>query len=459
MIGGAEAERIERDVPGSLIARITGARKGLLYDGLFDDATCSTLLSSVQDGRTLATRAGRIAAWNTGLAFDRGAADAVGVSRSAPDQSNTSVLFGRRQIMKVFRRLEPGPNPDLEIGRYLISRSFTRVPPLLGAIEYAREGRDAASLAILQEFVRNEGNAWQVTIDELGRYFERRAGRPDPIVSSNELQAALRSPAAEISQDVRSAIGTYLNTAEVLGRRTGELHAALGAAARVDQAFTPEPMTAADVAHLSASMRRHAAEQIELLERSLPRLDARKQALAHAVLARREDIYREFDELRELREPPVRTRIHGDYHLGQVLISEGDVTILDFEGEPTRPLAERRAKSLPLRDVAGMLRSFSYAALTGLGAATQHRPEDYERLEPWATFWEQWVSTVFLRAYLAAVAHTGLLPSRREDRDLLLQTFTLDKAVYELAYELNSRPDWVHIPLAGLLRLRTRLHA
>jgi maltose alpha-D-glucosyltransferase/alpha-amylase len=460
MTGGAEAERVEREHSGSLVARITGARKGVLYDGVFDDATCSLLLSAMQDGRTLASRAGSVGAVSSGLAPERAPADALApISRSAPDQSNTSVLFGRRLIMKVFRRLEAGPNPDVEIGRYLAGRGFTRVPRLLGAIESSRPGREPASLVMLQEFVRNEGNAWQVTIEELGRYFERRAGRPLPAISPAEIEQALSSPAAEISQDVRAAIGTYLNTAEVLGRRTGELHAELAAAGPGDEAFAPEPMSPDDLAQLAASMRRHAAGQLDLLERSLPRLDPRKQALATAVLQRREDILRSLDEVAELEHPPIRIRIHGDYHLGQVLVSEGDITILDFEGEPARPLAERRAKSLPLRDVAGMLRSFSYAALTALGAATQHRPEDYERLEPWAAFWETWVSAVFLRAYFAAVGPTGLLPSIREDVDLLLQTFTLDKAVYELAYELNNRPDWVHIPLAGLLRLRTRLHA
>lgn len=262
-----------------------------------------------------------------------------------------------------------------------------------------------------------------------------------------------------IPQEVRDAIGTYLNMAEVLGRRTGELHAQLGSAAPEDEAFAAEPFTSADVATLAAAMQRHAREQLDLLEHSLERLDERKRVLARAVLDRREDLLREFDDLRELRDRPARIRIHGDYHLGQVLVSEGDVFILDFEGEPARPLAERRAKHSPIRDVAGMLRSFSYASLTALGAATQHRPEDYDRLAPWAAFWEEWVSAVFLRAYVAVVANAPFIPSRRADLDLLLQAFTLDKAVYELAYELNNRPDWVHIPLSGLLRLRSRTHA
>ena len=155
----------------------------------------------------------------------------------------------------------------------------------------------------------------------------------------------------------------------------------------------------------------------------------------------------------------VKTRLHGDYHLGQILVAEGDIVILDFEGEPARSLAQRRAKSSPLRDVAGMLRSFSYATLTALNAATFARREDVERLAPWVSFWETWASAAFLRAYLSATRDAGILPSTDEELDILLQAFVVDKALYELGYELNNRPDWVHIPLAGLQRLRSPLHA
>ena len=460
MSSGADAERIDRDFHGAIVARITGARKGLLYDGLYDDGTCLALLTAMHEHRAFTLRHGRAEGVNIRLTPERAAWDALTpIARTAPDQSNTSILFNRRLIMKVFRRIEGGANPDLEIGRYLTSRQFTRVPPLVGAIEYTRRGEEPSALVILQDFVRNEGNGWQVTIDELGRYFERRAGRPLPTIAATQRQELLRSPIAEIPQEVRDAIGTYITTAEVLGRRTGELHLVLGSAPREDRAFAAEPLTPSEAAAAAAPMQRHACEQLDLLERSLDRLDDRKRVLAQTVLDRRGEILHQFEDLRELRSTVFRIRIHGDYHLGQVLVSEGDVVIIDFEGEPARPLAERRAKSSPLRDVAGMIRSFSYAAFTALGAATQHRPEDYERLAPWAEFWEAWVSAVFLRAYLATVAQAAFIPSRHEDLDLLLQAFTLDKAVYELAYELNNRPDWLHIPLLGLLRLRSPLHA
>jgi maltose alpha-D-glucosyltransferase/alpha-amylase len=174
---------------------------------------------------------------------------------------------------------------------------------------------------------------------------------------------------------------------------------------------------------------------------------------------RRDDLVRQLEDLPGVRDGGGRIRCHGDYHLGQVIVTEGDVMILDFEGEPARPLPARRAKCSPLRDVAGMLRSFSYAALTGLAAATATRHEDVERLAPWAEIWETWVSAAYLRAYLTATRGARFLPARTADLEALLQVFALDKALYELGYELNNRPDWVHIPLAGLLRAQIPLHA
>ena len=217
-------------------------------------------------------------------------------------------------------------------------------------------------------------------------------------------------------------------------------------------AFAPEVYSSSDLKQTAVAMRAHAVEQLRLLEHAMPRLDERRKLFAQRLLAQREDVLQQFDSLERLGSGIGRIRCHGDYHLGQVLVSEGDVIIIDFEGEPARPLQERRAKSSPLRDVAGMLRSFSYAALTGLGAATQTRREDVDRLAPWAELWERWIGALFLRAYLGATAGAAFLPPDSGDLDLLLHAFTVHKAMYELGYELNNRPEWVHIPLTGLLR-------
>jgi maltose alpha-D-glucosyltransferase/alpha-amylase len=414
----------------------------------------------MQEQRQLPMRRGELRAASAGLTPELAAADALApISRTAPDQSNTSVMFGRRLIMKLFRRVEAGPNPDVEIGTYLGERGFTRVPALRGTISYAAPGADEGSVAMLQDFVPNQGNGWQVTIEHLRRYFEEVTGVPLPEATRQDAEAWVSGERATPPEAVVNVLRTYLPLAEVLGRRTGELHVALAQAGAEQPAFVPEPFTAADAKSTAEAMRRHADEQLSLLEAALPRLDDRRRELARQVLAHRAALGHQFDDLEQLRGGAGRIRCHGDYHLGQILVSEADVVLIDFEGEPARPLAERRQKSMPLRDVAGMLRSFSYAALTGLGAATATRPEDVERLAPWADLWETWISAAFLRAYLAVTREQQFMPSNREDLDVLLQAYVADKALYELGYELNNRPDWVHIPLAGLLRLRFRLHA
>ena len=312
---------------------------------------------------------------------------------------------------------------------------------------------------MLQEFIPNQGNGWDVTIEELRRYFERVTGRPEPDIAARQAQEWIDQRRAEPPDYVAEAIVTYLALADVIGRRTGEMHLHLASAGPADTAFLPEPSTLADVKGLADAMRRHAEERLKTLEGALPHLDERRRELAREVLSHRDELIHQFDDMSQIRAGGgARIRCHGDYHLGQILISEGDIVILDFEGEPARPLAERRSPCWALRDVAGMLRSFGYAALTGLGAATVARPEDRERLAPWADLWETWVSAAFLRAYLNVTRHQPFMPAHPDDFELLLQAFVLDKALYELGYELNNRPDWVHIPLTGLLRLRSRLH-
>jgi maltose alpha-D-glucosyltransferase/alpha-amylase len=470
MISGADADAIEQHHGHAVLSRITGARKGVLFDGLFDDGLCALLLELTEDGREIVMREGRLQGASPAARGVVAAAPSERgpIRRTAPDQSNTSVIFGWQLIMKLFRRLEPGVNPDVETGRFLTERGFTRVPPLLGTAAYTADGRQWSSVAMVQRFVPNQGNAWDVTIEELGRYVERIRGLPEIAVNRDDARRWVEStfakatvdgmPQASRPEGVMEAIGPYLPTAEVLGRRTGELHVVLASAPSAS-AFAVEPYTAADLEETVAAMRGRAVEQLQLLEQALPRLDDRRRQLASDVLAQRDDLLHQFSAVEKIHSAGRRIRCHGDYHLGQVLVTEGDVVIIDFEGEPARPLAERQALASPLRDVAGMLRSFGYAALTGLGAATQTRPEDVERLAPWAELWEVWVCAAFLRGYFGAVRSASLLPTRTDDLDTLLHVFILDKALYELGYELNNRPEWVHIPLTGLLRLRSLLHA
>src|SRR5439155_5148931 len=243
----------------------------------------------------------------------------------------------------------------------------------------------------------------------------------------------------------------YLMSATMLGRRTAELHRAL-ASDPSDAAFAPEPIDRARLDALAIEMRAHADASLELLARKRDTLNEASRVYADAVLDARPSLVARFDKLRSATDAGMCIRVHGDYHLGQVLRTEEDFIILDFEGEPARSIADRRVKHSPLKDVAGMIRSFGYAAYAALFAFTMHAADEYAALEPWADTWEHWAADAFLNAYLAAIGDAPLLP-RGGDRAALLAAFTLDKAMYELSYELNNRPDWVRIPLLGIRKL------
>jgi maltose alpha-D-glucosyltransferase/alpha-amylase len=381
--------------------------------------------------------------------------DGVLVSRrGSAEQSNTSLLFGDKLIMKLFRRQQPGENPDTEIGRYLTeSTTFTHIAPLGGAIEYQRKGQLPSTLAMLQGLVSNEGDGWQWTLDELDRYYEASAAHnftqgftPGETTSLGELRLAPETALA------REHVGSYLDAAALLGRRTAELHLALAQPTK-DAAFAPEDLSAQDINRLREELIQHAASAFDGLKENVARLPDSVLERAGLVLSRKTLVLERFRQLTGQATNAVRTRIHGDYHLGQVLRSKGDFVILDFEGEPARPLAERRIKQSPLKDVAGMLRSFSYAAFSALMKYSSRRPEDFDRLEPWARLWEHSVSSAFLRTYCEVARAGSVLPSDPFLFQQLLEVYVIDKAFYELTYELNNRPGWVLIPLLGILGL------
>ena len=356
--------------------------------------------------------------------------------------------------MKLFRRQQAGPNPDTEIGRYITeSTHFTHIAPFGGSIQYTRPGQEPSTLAMLQGLVTNEGDGWQWTLDELDRYYEGSAaqtfsqgGVPEKQLGPFQLSQAQETPFA------REHVGTYLDAAALLGRRTAEMHLALASPTH-DPAFSPEPLSLLDIDRLREELILHASSAFDALKENVARLPDSVLERAGLVLSRRSLVLDRFRQLAATEIHALRIRIHGDYHLGQVLRSKGDFVILDFEGEPARSLAERRTKQSPLKDVAGMLRSFSYAAFSALMKYTSRRPEDYRRLEPWAHLWEQSVSSAFLRTYCEFAKGVSVVPSEPLLFQQLLEAYVIDKAFYELAYELNNRPSWVLIPLTGILAL------
>lgn len=346
------------------------------------------------------------------------------------EQSNSSIRYGDRLILKLFRRVVPGINPDIEVGRFLTARGFPATPAVRGWLEFWSRAGELLSLAVLHDLVPHEGDGWTVTLALLNRLLRQRAGTVVPAPPPGPLL-----PPPLLPTEVETALGDALTFVRRLGIVTADLHRTLAGAAD-DPEFAPaRPEPAAWQAFARALLDRWTRLRAILAERSAPpaaRPDVDALVAAEAQFA---------DQVAAAPVPPLLIRCHGDFHLGQVLVRAGEPVIIDFEGEPARPLAERRAKQCPLRDVAGMLRSFEYAAaVAGAG-------------NPWAEAWRAWASVVYLGAYLDRAHGAPFLPASAHETAALLNLFLLEKALYEVEYELNSRPDWFVIPLAGLRRL------
>jgi 1,4-alpha-glucan branching enzyme len=453
LAGGTEAERLAREAPGRIIARFNGARGDrLLYDGMTDPQVCHALLDAIASGRTIRGETGEIRAVRTPQ-FDeaRGPSGApLEVILGKAEQSNTAVMFDHRLILKAFRRVEPGINPDFEIGRFLGERAhFDRVPTIAGGLEFHRRQSEPTSLAILQELVPNQGNGWEHALHELSAYYERAARRPPGAEPAPEAGSSFELTDWEPPPVVRGLIGSYWAAATQLGRRTAELHRALASDPEVP-AFAPEPISRADLDDLRQQVEDEFDAALRTLRAHLATLPESCHGPGSRILRDADRLRHRLRPLPEMKARVVKTRVHGDYHLGQVLRAGDDFIILDFEGEPARSVEERREKQSPLKDVVGMLRSFDYAAYAGLFEFTRSRPELFDRLEPWARLWQTWTSAAFWREYRAVSGKAPYIPDDPGSLGLLLDAYTLDKILYELLYELNNRPDWVCIPLQGI---------
>lgn len=449
-------------VPGQsqdVIAKYrTGAgSEGELHEALSQPELRTALLNAVATSGVFTGRTGDLVALQTS-AF-RGKRDAEDLKLesfvSRAEQSNTSIIYGDRFILKLFRKIEPGINPDVEIGAFLTERGFANTPAVLGKFEYrSKDGSTAYSVGILQDFVRNQGDAWKYTLDSLSGYFERALARgaKAPALPTNH---PLELMEHQLPQEDRVLFGEYLDSAFLLGRRTAEMHTAL-ADDSGGADFVPEPFTEEEGQKLYHEMIAQAEITFELLRRKQAVLTGVAEEYAGQVLQMEERVTGSFSTLRDRSIDAVRIRFHGDYHLGQVLYTGADFMIIDFEGEPARPLSERRSKTLAMRDVAGMIRSFqyaAYAALFGQVSGVPTKPETTSAVESWAALWTGWISAAYLRGYFHTAGTAKFVPTDAAERVRLFDAFLLQKALYEVAYELNNRPDWVRIPLRGILSL------
>lgn len=449
---GEEAKSIARKMPEAVLASVTvrgtgPARQGVLYDAVRNGRIAQALLQAIGEDSRVPGRAGSLVASRTALYRVIVPAEARLDARvMKAEQSNTSLVYGDRAILKLYRRMQPGVNPDLEIGRYLTSVAFPHSPPIGGSIEYVRPGSEPMTVCLLHAFVPNQGDAWSAFLDEADAFVSRVStfGGERKIANGRSLWERVRMP---LPDSHRQLIGPAWEAAACLGRRTAALHLALARAE--DPAMSPEPFTEEYRRSRYESMMRLWSDTRFLLaqRRATFRTDLQQQM--DQLLDREGDIRACGQTFFNLQSAGMRIRCHGDYHLGQVLWTGSDYMITDFEGEPARPLSERRMKHSPLYDVAGMLRSFDYASAVVLA---RREPPTAPELESWAAFWSSTLQVEFVKAYLAQAQGASFWPPPK-DAQVLLRVHLLEKAIYELGYELNNRPEWAAIPLRGLFTI------
>jgi maltose alpha-D-glucosyltransferase/alpha-amylase len=455
-----QAQRILEEFPQGVIADLrVGDEQGFLCDSIYDEEFRKILLLTVAHRRKIKGKLGEFLAF-PGKRFKTLLSEQGFPLTSQPlkvEQSNTSVNFENRVFLKLYRRLDEGINPEVEIMKLLTERAnFPNAPPFLGAVEYRyeREKTKPVTIALLQGFVDNEGDAWSYTKDKVVRYFERALAKRDEIEQIQMEYPPLLdtdpSNVPTLMQDLISAM--YLEMASLLGKRTAELHHALGSVLG-EEGFPPQPFTAHYQRALYQSMQSLVHRTLQSLQKNLKRIPENIRREAELILAAEQRILSCMQKILRKKISAMKIRIHGDYHLGQVLYTGKDFVIMDFEGEPARPLSERRLEHSPFKDVAGMIRSFHYAAYGALLLNSSFRPEDIPLLESWIEPWYHYVSGIFLHSYLNTLGDTPLVPRERDGLEILIQTFILEKAVYELGYELSHRPDWIVIPLKGIEKI------
>lgn len=452
------AGKISSMYPQSIIAKLkTSDNEGFLYDALFDENFCSALLSLVAGRRKIKGKSGEAQGIHSRdfrrLLDERGLMISPRVASA--EQSNSSVLYEDMFILKLYRKIEDGENPELEIVQRLSEKArFNNIPSFAGAIIYRSSGLAEASFCLLQKFIQNEGDGWAYTLNALTHFFNKiLAEKPEMIQLNFDTPFDLTLNLENIPDFLIEYIGSFfLEMMSLLGRRTAELHLAL-ASLRDDPDFRPEPFSSLYMRALYQSMRSQTRRMMDFLKKNLNKLPEAVREDAQRVASLEDEILRRQHMIMERKIQGLKIRTHGDYHLGQIMFTGKDFMLIDFEGEPARPLSERKLKRSPLRDIAGMIRSFHYAVYTAFRNHVSSRTEDSTFLEPWVDVWFKTVSGIFLSSYMASTEGSNLLPSDGSECKILLEAYLLEKGVYELWYEFNNRPDWVAIPIAGLLNI------
>ena len=445
--------------PQDVLVRVSGGVEGVLYNALLESSFCNTLVDLIAGrARTRGSAGGEII--GTPLSnFAKLRSEETSTTTpttNVAQQTSSIICDGGHFALKAFPRLEEGVNPAWDIGRILMEQgNFPQVAPLSGGLQYRRRRGELAQFALVHGFVRNEGDAWQLTLDVLADFVERITTQEE-LLNGSPPATPTSEWLIEPPEHVELLLGDYLDQVYLLGQRSAEMHLALAAEAN-NPDFAPEGFSALFQRSVYQSMRSLMKDVFYELRRGRASLDGEVRTYAERVLDQEAEVLRRFRLLVDRRIQSSRIRCHNNFHLGQVLFTGKDFTIVDFEGSMRASLAERRQKRSPVKDLASMLQSFHYAMLTSLHRQGGSRPqsfirdEDRPKLEPWGKFWYRWVSAAYLKGYFNTAGDASFVPQTAEERQILFDAYALERALRSSAFELQHRPAWASIPLAGIL--------
>ena len=426
-------DRIDVNLAQVVSAVRRGPREGTLLDACGDSVFITTLLQRLHAGDTIDADGRRLEFRPTERFRAMPGPSVEGVRTVDREQSNTTVIVDSAFVIKFLRRVAPGTHPEAEIGRFLTDvAGYQNTPPLLGSIEYM-DGEAASALAVVHGFVENQGDAWSVTNAYLDRFVDEQRLLPAEQPAESTEQAA------------------YVHRMRQIGRRTAELHNALASRSDIPE-FAPEPIATDDIRRWTDAVLTRAEKTLDDVAQRREQLTGSNRNAADALLARRDEAIAQLRSWVPETVDALRIRHHGDFHLGQMLFAKDDVFIIDFEGEPQRSLDERRRKAPAARDVAGLIRSIDYSATGAFDRAVQTQPDEHGRLLLALEGWREAAVQAFISSYREALTNSQLWPSDPVVAERLLKFFILEKAFYEIDYELANRPTWLHIPLAGTYR-------
>jgi maltose alpha-D-glucosyltransferase/alpha-amylase len=446
--------KLQDNCPQSVIALLkVGEEEGILYDAIYGMDLQQAIITNMGNQQV-------VGQGNSDIEFSANRElkrhiEQQPVTRPrvlSAEQSNTSITYDNKYYLKLYRKVDRAINPDVEITQYLTQEAgFKHIPEFIGTIKW-NFGNESMVLGMMQEMVKSNSDGWAYMLDRLDDFNEKILTHTDLEHVSTEKRGDLVRPVSydDTPEDLKELLdGPVAELVRLLGIRTGEMHQALAAGTHLPE-FKPEEFSLHYQRSLFSSLSSLVRVAFSNLSKSIKKLSGSVREEAEEVLGMKDEILNVMKRVYSKKINTQKIRIHGDYHLGQVLFTGADFLILDFEGEPARAYSERRLKYSALRDVAGMIRSFHYAAYGSLFLDNQIREEDITKLLPFVEQWYHYMSGYFMRAYLKTVAGSAIIPQEEEDMRIMLPVYLLQKAIYELNYELNNRPDWIIVPLRGI---------